>query len=333
MKKRIFTIIAAILFTICLAGSPALAVCDGPDCSASGNFDISTFAAGGGIDYDAQFIPNGFAGGLSTGEAQGTFVSLWRWTLGGASADLNSVGGGVTKTTAYTFNPEIGDVSIGVGSYSDSFTTTQGYLHVDAWGLAYSIGSIDGIAGQGSLNTSLIDPSPYFGWDSEGHSCGVAGQGSVGGFVGGAGAALYGDGEVDAGITMSGQSGSESYRAIDWFEGGKTEIMGSNVFVNTEVTSYGITDGGCIGGGYVDGGFVAEGLVVSNTVQSVPGGVATANALGSYSGAGELGCSFNGSANGYTQTSATTYTGYNGSIMSSSAGMQVSSNSVPSNQD
>jgi len=58
-------------------------------------------------------------------------------------------------------------------------------------------------------------------------------------------------------------------------------------------------------------------------VQVVNGGYASANAVGSYSGSGPLGCNFEGSAIGGTQTSATTVSGYKGAIMTSNASMQV----------
>jgi len=336
--KKILTYLTAVLFVICLAGAPSLA-CDGPNCSASGNFDISTFAAGGGADCALETIPNGIAGGISgaggisVGEASGQFSSFRFFrrtiTLGGAGADLNSVAGGVTNTYDYVFSPGVGDIGIGVGSVSDSSAITAGSLHVEAWGLAESHGEIAGLAGQGSLNGSLIGPSPLCCWTSKGISTGLAGQGSLGGFIGGGIAAGLGSADVEAGIEMSGQSGSESYRAIDWFDGGKTEIMGTNVFANTVVTSYGNVDTCLIGCADVEGGFVAGGMAASLTCQKTNNGVAKATSIGVYAGAGELGCSFNGNATGYTQTTATTINGYNGSIMSSSAGMKVSSKRIP----
>jgi hypothetical protein len=335
--KKLF-IVALMVLSLAIGAGNGFA-CDGPDCSASGNFDISTFAVGGGIDLDGALIPNGGAfgisgaGGISGGVAEGAFESFTfgrrhpiTITLGGASGDLHSVGGGLTNTESYTYHPSIGDVSIGVVSTSDNYAVTSGSLHVDAWGLAHSEGFIGGLAGQGSLNGSVIGGSPMFGWESDGGSFGLAGQGSVGGFVGGAGTVFLGSADVEASVEMWGGSGSESYRAISWDGNSKTEIMGSNVSANTNVTSYGNVDTCLVGYGAVEGGYIATGGAVTGTYQTTNGGVAGAFASGSYIGAGELGCNFNGSAVGYTQTSATTLNGYNGSVMSSSAGMQVSSN-------
>jgi hypothetical protein len=72
------------------------------------------------------------------------------------------------------------------------------------------------------------------------------------------------------------------------------------------------------------GGWQAAGVASAKTIQVSNGGIAKAEANGSYSGAGSLGCNFEGSAVGGTQTSATTVQGYNGSIMTSSAAMKVS---------
>jgi hypothetical protein len=101
--------------------------------------------------------------------------------------------------------------------------------------------------------------------------------------------------------------------------------MGSNVGAYTNVLSYGYANDQLIGCAFVEGGFVAAGVAASKTVQMTPTGMAAATAFGTYAGAGGLGCDFNGSAVGYTATSSTTLNGYNGSIMSSQAGMQVSS--------
>jgi len=331
--------------------------CPGGDCSASGNFDIDVLALGGGLSADGVLIPNGAAGGIGAagaiagGSANGWFkeyevpVYDWTWhptgcwgfcgywtkdligyetiTAGGASADLSVWAGGVTRTEAYVFNPGF-DVGIGVGSYTDNYATLGGRLEGDAWGLAYSSAHLCGLGGQVSLDGSILGPSPYFGWESDGMTMGLAGQGSVGGFVMGGVAAGYGDYEAYANIDMSGYSYSESYRGIDWFDGGKTEYMGSNVGAGTQVLSYAYDRDCGIGAAFVEGGFVAGGFAASKTVQATDTGFAAATAIGVYGGAGGLGCDFNGSAVGYTATSATTLNGYNGSIMSSSAGMNVS---------
>ena len=359
--KKLFSYLSIALFVVCLLGVPAMACpdnpCDGGNCHASGNFDISTFAAGGGVDCALETIPNGVAGGIgaaggvSLGEASGSFESYkkpvyeWkkvcrcgrcRWerrlvgyktvTLGNAGADLNSVAGGFVNTNDYVMH-DCG-LFIGVGSQTDTFATTRGSLHVEAEGLAEAHGFIGGIAGQGSLNGSLIGPSPLCCWDSEGFSAGLAGQGSIGGFAGGAVAGLYGEADIEAGIDMFGNSYSESYRGITFDGDFKTEYMGTNVGASTEVTSYKAVDTSCLATGCIDGGFMAGGFAGALTVQKTDSGIAKASALGMYSGGGSLGCNFSGSAAGYTHTSATTLQGYSGSVMSSSAGMQVSSNPV-----
>jgi hypothetical protein len=331
--KKLFKPFIIALFAIALISAPAMA-CDGPNCSASGNFGISTLAAGGGVDGDLNFIPNGIAGGISGagGVSQGLAggeISSFKFfghtfTLGSASGELDSVGGGVTNTHDYTYHPDLGDVSIGLGSTSDSWATTEGHLNVQAKGVAGAAGEISGIAGEGSLNGSLIGPSPSFGWESKGFSGGVAGQGAIGGFAGFGATGLYGESDVAAGVTMDGQSYSESYRAIDWHDGKTTEYMGTNVGAFTNVTSYRDVDNSCFAIGAVDGGYVAGGFAGAITHQSVDGGVANATAFGSYQGAGELGCSFSGSAEGYTSTNITTVPNYQGSVVGSHAGMSVS---------
>jgi hypothetical protein len=334
MKKLL--IVCMMVIGLALGAGNGMA-CEGPECSAQGNFDIDTFAAGGGIDLDGRLIPNGATGGISaaggiaggqaTGEvAEGTIGwGRWKKTIkfGDTSAALNTTGGGFTQTNSYVFSPKGFDVAIGVHTDSDNFATTQGSLDVAALGIAESHGCMFGLAGQGTLDGSIIGPSPFFGWESEGLSVGLAGQGSVGGFYGAAGSVGLGNVNVQAGIDMWGGSVTESYRGITWNGDMKTETMGTNVAAFTTVDSYGSVDRSGLAVGYVEGGYVAGGVAASKTIQANNGGVAAANALGTYSGAGELGCNFNATANGYTQTSATTMQGYNGSVMNSQAAMSV----------
>lgn len=326
MLKRILLIALSLLFV----SSVALA-CDGPECSAEGNFDISTFAIGGGIDADLAFIPNGAAGGISgaggiaCGQASGEFTSFRFWgrtiTLGATEADFSNTAGGYTGTEAGYYKPDCG-LNIGVRSRSENYAITAGSLHVGAFGLAESHGFIAGAAGQASLDGSIVGPSPLPMWDSYGMSFGVAGQGSIGYFYGGGIAAGLGSADVEAGLEMQGGSYTESYRGII----GNTEYMGTNVGAYTIVNTYGNVDTCLIGCGYVDGGFIAAGAVASKTIQATDSGFASASAAGMYVGAGELNCNFSGSAEGYTYTSATQIPGMNGSVMTSQAGMKVSSN-------
>jgi len=335
MKKSIFV---ALFAAVMMIAAPSFA-CDGPNCSAEGNFDIEVGAIGGGIDADLKFIPNGAAGGigaaggLAGGQAEGAFESgrilWWKVPFGGAEANLEVIAGGATHTDAYAFNPNSRfedspfDLGIGVGSETYGLARVDGDVDGNAWGLAYSEGGFAGIAGQGSLDGSVLFDSPLCFWDSKGMTYGVAGQGSVAGIVGGGVAAGLGDYEAEAGVFMQGNSISESYRGISKFEGGKTEVMGTNVGAFTSITSYGYTDRGLIGTAFVNGGYVAAGNVASKTVQFTQTGAAKATAYGAYSGAGELGCGMNASAVGYTQTRATTYDGMTGSVMSSEASMKV----------
>jgi hypothetical protein len=331
MKK---SIIVALFAAIMMIAAPAMAKdCNGPDCSVAGNFDVEVGAIGGGIDADLEFIPRGAAGGigaaggLAGGQAEGAFESgrilWWKVPFGGAEANLEVIAGGATNTNAYDFTPKGGDMGIGVGSETYGFGYVYGHVDGDAWGLAYSEGGFAGIAGQGSLDGSVLFDSPLCFWDSKGMTYGLAGQGSVAGIIGGGAAAGLGDYEAEAEVNMSGNSYSDSYRAINFDSGRTTEVMGSNVGAFTSITSYGNADSNLIGTAFVNGGYVAAGNVASKTVQFTQTGAAKATAYGSYSGAGELGCSMNASAVGYTQTRATTYDGMTGSVMSSSAGMKV----------
>jgi len=334
--------------------------CADGSCTAEGNFNISTFAAGGGIDYDSLvFAGNGatggvsVAGGISAAQASGHVQEIpvykktymgnkYGWgrlnprnyskklvgtiQLGDASGALNSTAGGFTRTESYTFKPLGFDKAQGLGTSSDGYATTHGSIEIAAHGLAGASASMFGIAGQATLDGSIIGPHDSF--DSKGVSLGVAGQGSVGGFIGGAGVFGYGDVAVEAGVDMWGGSVSESYRGVNYDGNTKTETMGTYVGAFTDINSYSNVDRNGLAGGFVEGGYVAGGIAATKTVQAVAtetgGGVAAAKAFGTYSGSGDLGCDFNGTANGYSQTSATTMKGYNGAVMNSQAGMSVS---------
>ena len=346
MKKLL---VLSLVAAMAIFGTNAFATdnCNGsPECSAEGNFAINTFAAGGGLDLHGALITKGYpvsgaaggisaAGGIGIGDASGSFESFTfgrrhpiTITLGGAGAELESRGGGqVMVDDAGTFNPHVGDKSVGVYSHSNTVATTAGNLKVNAVGAAYSAGIIGGAAGQFSADGSIIGPSPLPQWKSVGVSGGIAAQGSAGAFLGYAGTGLYGSADVGAEINMGGDTYSDSWRAID----GNTELMGTNVSAKTAVYSDSHVDTHAFAIGGVEGGWVAGGIAASKTVQATPYGVAKAGAIGTYSAAGELGCNFNGSAVGYTQTTATQTPGYRGSIMTSQAGMQVSNNPLPQN--
>jgi len=295
-----------------------------PFTAMSASFNINDVAIGGGLSADGALIPGGAAGGIgaaggfSAGEASGGTV----W-FGSAGANIDLTAGGVTDTNAYTFNP--GAFGIGVGSRTDNSAGARGDLDGNAFGLASSAGVVGGITGQGSLNGSIVGPSPLPVWNSNGVTFGVAGQGSAGAFVGAGAAALMGTYDLGGGVRADGWSASESYRGIDFIPGGQTEYMGTRVGAGTELQSYGYATPGVFGIAVVDGGWIAGGGAASRTIQTTAGGAASASAVGVYAGAGGLNDNYSGSAVGYTRTSATTYNGYNGSIMSASSGMQVSS--------
>jgi len=132
---------------------------------------------------------------------------------------------------------------------------------------------------------------------------------------------------VSAGISVFGNSGSASYRYVNWDNGAKTEGMGTNVAAFTTVLSnkgsYDNDNGLAHADSNVQGGWLAAGGAVTKTTQTGPGGIATAGAVGIYSGSGQLGDNFHGSAVGYSSTSVTTIQGMNGSMSTAAAGMQV----------
>jgi len=137
---------------------------------------------------------------------------------------------------------------------------------------------------------------------------------------------------VEANIDMWGNSYSESYGYVNVNEDVRTEGLGTNVGSDTHVRSSGAvskySNGLAVADARLYGGFIAAGGAAAVTTQSVPGaGVATATAKGGYVGGGTLGCNFDGSANGYTFSNATTVEGLRGSVMSSGAGMAVTARS------
>ena len=309
------------------------------DCDAEGNFKINTFAIGGGISADGALITKGYpvsgaaggigvAGGVAIGAAEGSFESYklpW-WlggktiTLGEANGALTSTAGGGTRTISETFDPGPGK-NIGVRSQTDTYAVTAGSLEVGAKGLAGAAGVMGGVAAQGSIDGSIIGPSPKHFDHSTGVSAGVAAQGSLGGFYGAAGTGLYGEADVSANVDMYGQTYSASYRGVQ----GDTEYMGTNVSAKTEVQSDSDYNRSGLAAGVVDGGWKAGGIAAAGTVQLTDSGLAKATAVGAYTASGSLGCDFNGAAVGSTFTSATQHEGFNGSIMHSEASMSVSS--------
>jgi hypothetical protein len=428
--KKYCAILASVLMLVALS-TPALAEqqipgsngnpCNGLDCANLGGSVITATAAAGGVDCDAESIPNGFAGGISAGGGAAAAGAGGLVTEGDLGLSVSALAGGGAQTEAFRWQPlfdNAPDKVIGVKSISsahgqvggsvDVNVDPDGYYVLDAGGMA--AGGFIGIGGQVTADISTLGTSPKHFEFSEGKTGGIAAQGSAGLVAGSAVAGSLGDTAYDrevtvysgepgdrgagyytkygkysghnygtnwynscpsgnlynydfqgsdkitttervvcedskagasasANIFMSGGSYSASYRFVDVNGDKRTEGMGTFVGAETEVTSFAAEDAyadGRVFGmdtSYADsgfkGGFVAFGGAASRTTQVTDTGFAQATALGVYAGGGELGCDFSGSAVGYTHTTATQIAGYKGSIMSSSAGMQVtSSNSV-----
>jgi len=311
-----------------------------------GTIDVDVLAGSGQFDVDGKLIPNGGALGVtgSAGVVAGKINGfVFNGTVGGKFDPATA--GGTGATNAYRFNPYLGDKSIGVGSSSIAHAQTGAYMRLGVnpgnWGFGEVHGAVGGFAAQGTLNGSALIQSPKY-FDTKGFTGGIAGQGSVGGFVGGAVAVSGPDfgrrcnkvdskagAELDANIDMTGSSYSESYRFVDWGLGYKTEGMGTYVGANTEITSHGYSNNWNKGLGWssvsVEGGWKAAGGATTKTVQYGAGGVGMASANGFYAGSGALNANYVGSASGFSRTQITTFNGMNGSIISSSAGMRVTS--------
>jgi len=271
-----------------------------------------------------KYFPNGQPENNSEWTFMGSNKGWYTKTIAGgtASAELVTRGGGLTKTEAYKINE---NGFVGVGSASDSIAVTEARLQLSSFGIAAAEGCFFGVAGEGSANGSIMF--------NHGVTVGVAGQYGAGYIAGGALTALVGKADIDAGIDINGQSYSESYKGTFVNGQSTTQVLGSNVGAFTEVNSWGSQEYCGLSGGFLSGGWQAGGLAAAHTVQVVNGGVASASAVGSYSGSGPLGCNFEGSAVGGTQTSATTVSGYNGAIMTSSASMKVTAKNISAPQN
>jgi len=336
--KKILTIAACALFALALVAQPA-AACDGDECYGSGNFDGSVFAGSAGLDLGLDCIPNGFAGGIA-GAGGATYGEIHGLAVDAAvEGNINVTGGGLYNQSDYVFNTGA-DLSIGVGSHSTAEGVTGGRVDLSAdadcprcfdLNIGVAEGHFAGVAGEGTLDVSVVGKSPYF-FETKGVSGGIAGQAAVGHVEGAAiaddeswGAFCFKDygnpdsAYADAYMDLAGGSYSESYRYVNRDCQSRTEGMGTNVGANTFVNTYGDSSRD----GYVNGGFKVAGGAAAKTVQMGNNGLGTAQIAGSYQGAGSLNCNYTGSVDGYTRTSITTVNGMNGSIASSSAGMHV----------
>ena len=343
------------LFTSCIMAIAIISFMVVPAFAGGWNFgtlDIETKAGAAAIDSDFKTIPNGAAFGVSgaTGKAK---ADANGFVLNGTvEGEVDALGGGLTVTDSYRLhNPVSGvDASIGVGSSSTSQANTAASVKIkvdpDRHGFGVVDADISGFAAQGTLNASGLKESPIYANGTTGFTGGISAQGSVGGFEGDAWA-MSGpdyrgwcrpvDSKAGAGmgaeITMVGGSYSESYRFFDKDGNITTTGMGTNVGAFTTVTSHGYDydwdRGLACSDADVNGGFKVVGGAASITKQNAPGtGVAVAKALGVYSGSGRLGSTYNGSAVGYTHTTVATVDGMKGSIVSSGAGMKVTSTHV-----
>ncbi len=329
MMKLFGIITLALLISV-----PAALACHGPECGeGEGNFKIKAKAYGKGFDIDGKLIKRGAAGGLSSAKGYTTGGARGYVYNADASGKIDVSGGGLASTTAYKFDPEVGDHGKGVGSSSYAYGETTASLKLKAknadgwydWGFAH--GGFHGCVRQLTLDGSIIVNGKK--WDSKGLSAGVAGQMASG--------HIYGDAMVDswigyngkvnlkAGIIMDGASYSESYRFVAEEDGVRVEGMGTNVGARTDVETFRKVKSKGWGYGYVGGSFNAKGGAAALTVQKNDNGKAVALAVGTYQGSGRLGCNFSGSVQGGTYTNAMKVEGMNGTVMSSGASMSVSS--------
>jgi hypothetical protein len=303
---------------------------------AFGALDVKSKAKAKAFDGDLEVIPNGAAFGISGAKSKAGADADGFVLNGEIEGEVNTTAGALTNTTAYTWFPGAGDLSIGVGSY----TLNQTFLGADAkikadpdFGLAFTDADMYGKTSQFSLNASGLGESPFF-FRTDGFTGGIATQNSKGGFHGDAHAVDFMMGKSGAGmgaeIDMLGQTWSESYRYVDWNNGARTEGMGTVVGATTDVETNGYDydwDKGIFNctDADVHGGFNASGNVGAITVQDTRGGKGVATATGLYEGAGRLDDDYSGSAIGGTYTNITTVDGMKGSVVNSGANMTVHS--------
>ena len=408
--KKFLSILTIAAF---LATAP-MSFADFQDDSGVGNGNVTVTTLGGGIDAGIKTLPQhsgiaggiGLAGGINVGGAFGLVddgtVQLGAGAFSGGVAENN-----VARQSGYAGF----DRSIGVSSSSAASAATigdvavsvdpMGHYVIDAYGIA--AGGFIGIAGQGTADFSAVGPSPLKGWESEGYSAGIAGQGSAGYVYGTAHAESLGDlaydrvayenlndskpgdpgyywkwknpnkkwqgkeykefpngrtdnelaewtflgdtkvvehiaiidnnasAEAGAGISMSGASLSESWRGVaDTDDGRHIEAMGTFIYADTQIVATGYSGADSTiaanSGACVQGGYAVIGGAASKTVQYSQNGVSKATANGKYTGSAGLNTTFNGVADGSTQTSVTTVDGMNGAFHGARATMTVTSN-------
>jgi len=274
--------------------------------STNGVYSNSTAGVWTGATLDVGTdIVDGFgaggAGGLMSGfAAQGTVNSSF---VTPQNTDGFSVGlamqGSAGEFVGGTVTFAMGTDTVGAGGYSGGSVGDPGYYIKDKNPQSPQFGRIQ-----------------YF---KNGHPENSSEWTFLGTQVLGGGNDVFATANAGAEISMLGGSYSNSYR----YTSAGTEGMGTIVGAFTNVNSSGYNDsnsgGGAFAGSNVDGGWTAKGGVSTLTVQTTNNGGASAFATGSYSGNGNLGTGFIGSAIGYSKTAAS-----NG-VMSAGAGMSVTS--------
>jgi hypothetical protein len=353
MKKVISGLVVGLAALMMVAGTSFATPAMG-----TGDVDVDAKTGGYGVSFDGEVLPNwhGASGGI--GVATGGAMSGAKGGVinGKVGADVWATGGGLTRTESFSGPIHANGVN---GKYVGSQTDNEAHagagievgVNPDKWGVGAVAGGFIGGTGQASLDASFIKTDERS--ISDGVTGGIVGQGSIGGFAGGV-TAFSGpdykkyifcgptvDSKASAGananLDLYGGSYSVSEITVKKFDGYTTEAMRTDVGAYTEAYMNGGSESGKKGylagaTDFVSGGFIAGGGAKTATCQTTDTGVAKATAVGTYAGSGGLNGSYIGNADGYSSTSATTRSGWNGSIMSASAGMTVQSTVTGSNQ-
>jgi len=364
--KKLFIVGLVMLMSVALAGNVMANGYGSQLTVGTGNLGVVATAVGGALDIDGNKYPNGGAFGI-TGAGGSARAGATGFIMNGmVEAEVTAIGGGLTNN----FNTiEITNIRNGkkltLGSYGFGLDNRGNLIPNQATaGATIKVkvdpdqliafgdvgGLISGAAAQGSLNITYLTDGPKL--IAEGFTGGMAVQGGMGWFLGGVNAGSLGDtpefrifcfripgidSKAGAGagaqIDIIGISYSESFRQFTEKKGVRTEAMGTFVGAETNVISsgydYNWDKGLAIADSFIMGGWKAGGSVASYTKI----GGAKAGAFGSYQGSGGLNKNYVGSAVGYTQGSVTTVSGMQGSIVSSSAGMSVTSSVTNNNNN
>lgn len=305
MKKTLKNFVTASIFALTLAAAPAFA---------GGSLDISVGADGHGFDSDHTgtiFHGIGYTDGVAYGGAQAE--------AGAIGGTLNGTINGEVNALAGSFDQTISDRGHVQGGYFVG-TTAQNYTDIEASSkltktgfFGGGVGAIEGSGGEATEANSGITTPSYFNGGTVGH----AEQNADGAFVG---AMVLGPcsncAKVEADIDINGMSYSDSYN----YKNGGVESVTTNVGSITDIDTAKVEKNG-----YVLGGYHAAGEAVSGSVIWNNNGGANASAEGAYSGSGNIGTNYDGKAIGGAAVQTATQPGYNGTISSANAGMNVTS--------